>query len=109
MQTLLDGSFALTGVQPGSCYVVAEASGYLSPLSEFTREQINKPDEGTARKMAQLMPLVAVTAGHTTAADLRLYRAGVISGSVRFDDGGPYAGASLRRRRVAVAGVDLLT
>ncbi len=95
-QTGLDGSFVITHVRPGSYYVVAEKPGYLPPLSIFTREQLNKPDEVTAKLMARLLTPVTVTANHSTAVEVRIHRGASLSGSVLYDDGSPASGVIIR-------------
>ena len=95
-QTGLDGSFVVSHVQPGSYYVVAEKTGYLPPLSIFTREQLNKPDEETAKLMARLLTPVTVTANHSTAVEVHIQRGASLSGSVLYDDGSPASGVIVR-------------
>lgn len=85
----LDGSFTIAAVKPGLYYVIAEQEGYISPLSLFTREQLNHPDEALLRKIAHYMTPISVTAGHTTQIEVDLIRGAVISGAVRFEDGSP--------------------
>ena len=69
LQTVgLDGSFAIASVPPGLYYVIAEQDGYISPLFLFTRQQLNRPDEATLRKIAHYMTSITVTAGQTTQA-----------------------------------------
>jgi hypothetical protein len=94
-QTMLDGSYSITGVHPGRYYVIVEKPGYLSPLNQLTREQMNKPDEAAAALIAKLLVPVTVTAAHTAQADVRIYRGGTISGTVRFDDGGVNGGGKI--------------
>ncbi len=73
----------------GRYYVIAEQDGYISPLSLFTRAQLNDPDEVLQRKIARYITTISVTAGHTTQAEITLIRGAVIAGMVRFEDGAP--------------------
>lgn len=98
-QTMLDGSYAINGVKPGKYYVIVEKTGYLSPLSQLTREQLNKPDDATAALISRLLVPVTVTPNHVASADVRLIRGGTISGSVRFDDGSPDGGGNVMLMR----------
>jgi hypothetical protein len=87
--TGLDGSFAIDKVPPGRYYVIAEQEGYISAVSQFTRDQLNHPDDATQARIQQLLTAVTVTAGHNAEAEVRLVRGGAISGTVHFDDGSP--------------------
>ena len=87
--TGLDGSFAVSHVQPGTYYVIAEQGGYLSPLTQFSREEMTHPDAATQVQMSRLLRTVTVTAGHIAQAEVTLVRGGAISGTVHFDDGSP--------------------
>ena len=94
-QTVLDGSYSISGVKPGRYYVIVKKQGYLSPLSQLTREQLNKPDDAAQALISKLLARVTVTANHTAQADVRIYRGGTISGTVRFDDRSPNGGGGL--------------
>jgi len=98
-QTLLDGSYSINGVKPGKYYVIVEKVGYLSPLSQLTREQLNKPDDVAQALISKLLVPVTVTANHVAQADVRIVRGGSISGTVRFDDGSPNGGGSISLMR----------
>lgn len=88
LQTVgLDGSFAIASVPEGTYYVIAEQDGYVSPLSLFTREQLNKPTEAMLRNISRFLTPIRVTAGHTTQAEVRLIRGASIAGKVNFEDG----------------------
>lgn len=94
-ETLLDGSFAIPNVKPGNYYVIAEKLGYLSPLAQLSREDLNHPTPETAALMAQLLTPVTVIANRTTSTEVRLLKGAAISGTVHFDDGSPDAGANV--------------
>ncbi len=96
LQTVgLDGSFVIPSVPQGLYYVIAEQDGYVSPLTLFTREQLNKPDDATLRKVSRYMTPISVTDGHTTQAEVRLFRGATVAGSVRFEDGSPAIGVGM--------------
>lgn len=103
-QTMLDGSYSISGVNPGRYYVIVEKMGYLSPLSQLTREQLNKPDDAASAIISRLLAPVTVTANHVASADVRIVRGATISGSIRFDDGSPNGGGSVSLMRKAKNG-----
>lgn len=96
VQTSLDGSFTIPAVPPGNYYVLADAPGYLSPTGVLTREQMEHPTEAQARIMAQMVAPVSVASNRASTAEVRLQRGATLAGTVRFDDGTPFAGAYLR-------------
>lgn len=96
LQTVgLDGSFAITAVPQGLYYVIAEQDGYISPLSLFTRADLNRPDDAMLRKIARYMTPISVTAGQTTQVQVRLIRGATIGGTVRFEDGSPVVNSAV--------------
>lgn len=94
--TLLDGSFTMPRVTPGYYYVVVQYPGYLSPISQFTSEEIAHPSPKMQKFIADTVPTIAVDANRTTTTDIRLQHGASISGTVRFDDGSPAAGLHVR-------------
>jgi hypothetical protein len=103
-QTMLDGSYSISGVKPGRYYVIVEKMGYLSPLSQLTREQLNKPDDTSAAIISRLLAPVTITANHVATADVRILRGATITGSIRFDDGSPNGGGNISLMRKGRAG-----
>ena len=99
IQTLLDGSFTIPNVAPGEYYVVAEKPGYLSPLAQFSREEMDRPTKEDAASMSALVAPILVVAGRTTTAEVTLQRGAVIAGTVRFDDGTPDIDADVELQR----------
>jgi protocatechuate 3,4-dioxygenase beta subunit len=87
VQTQMDGSFTIQNVAPGDYYAVAELPGYISPLSLFSREELNHPTQATADLMGQLLTPVTITANTGSKAEIVLTRGAVITGAVRFEDG----------------------
>jgi hypothetical protein len=93
--TGLDGSYTIANVLPGRYYVIVEQAGYVSPLSMFSRDQLNHPDDAMMQKIARYLTPVSVTSGHVAQGDVRLIRGGEISGTVHFDDGAPAIGVAV--------------
>ena len=102
--TLLDGSFTIPNVAPGDYYVIAEKLGYLSPLSELSRDDLNHPDAQTKNLIAELLMTVTVVANRTTTTEVVLVKGATIAGTVRFDDGAPYAATEVSLLRKDKAG-----
>jgi len=94
-QTLLDGSFTIPNVRPGEYYVIAEKLGYLSPLAQLSRDDLNHPTKATADLMAALLTPVNVAVNRTSTAEVHLLKGATIAGSIRFDDGTPDAASAV--------------
>jgi hypothetical protein len=94
-QALLDGSFQIPRVPSGTYYVVVKYPGYLSPFSQFSNADLVHPAPDVQQRIAALLPTVTVTANNVANIDIRLTRGASVSGTVTFDDGTPYAGASV--------------
>jgi hypothetical protein len=91
VQTALDGSFIIPNVAPGSYYVIAALSGYLSPSPGHGDDDealppavVGKPPAATSK--------VIVQADQAASIDIRLVRGAAVSGTIRFDDGSPAVG-----------------
>jgi hypothetical protein len=97
-QTHLDGTFLIPRIAPGRYYVVAQKPGYLSPVALYTVEDVEHPSPELRKMMDEVIPQVTVVANQTSSIDLRLARAASISGVVRWDDGSPAPGLSVRLR-----------
>jgi hypothetical protein len=93
--TSLDGSFQVPRVSPGAYYVVVKYPGYLSPFSQFSNADLVHPAPDVQQRIAALLPTVTVTANNVANIDIRLTRGASVAGTVTFDDGMPYAGASV--------------
>jgi protocatechuate 3,4-dioxygenase beta subunit len=92
-QTGADGAYSLDSLPPGQYYIVAELPGYLSPLTEFTSENMLVPNEQDERRFREVLQRVTVMSGQTARMDFRLQRGGAIEGRVLYDDGSPVIGA----------------
>lgn len=95
IQTFLDGSFTIPDVRPGNYYVISEKLGYLSPLAQLSRDDLNHPTEATAKLMATLLTPVSVAANRTSNAEVHLIKGATIAGVIRFDDGTPDSSAGI--------------
>jgi hypothetical protein len=91
VETGLDGGFAIPKVSPGTYYVIAYKSGYLSPLATFPSDVLSHPSEEDRKRIAAIVPKITVGAGLPASIDLRLERGAAISGTILFDDGSPAA------------------
>jgi hypothetical protein len=87
----IDGSFEMAKVPAGTYYVVAQLSGYLSPLSALsTRDLMMGGADAISRIQALAEKIVVLDA--PVRVDLRLERGGSMNGVIRYDDGSPAAG-----------------
>jgi hypothetical protein len=102
VETSLDGSFSAPNVKPGTYYVIAEKQGYLSPMEQFTTDDLNHPTPEVKKQIDKTLQKVTVEPHAATSVEVRLERAAAISGTVSFDDGGPAASLpvqALRKRK----------
>lgn len=104
VRTVLDGSFTIPNVRPGDYYVIAEYPGYLSPVSELSRESLAHPDKITLNLMADLLTPVTVVGNKVSTSQVGLFKAASISGYVRFDDGSPSVNMPISFLRLGPAG-----
>jgi hypothetical protein len=98
-QTYLDGSFVIPHVTPGRYFVIVQQPGYLSPVAQYNAEEMESPTPEMLEKLEKTLPTVLVVPNQTASADIRLVRAASITGTIRFDDGSPAPGLSLRFQR----------
>jgi hypothetical protein len=93
VQTLLDGSFSIAHVAPGSYYVIASEPGYVSALASLgvSVVDLQKPDDTLKDKIAKV-PRITVQPNLPAAIDVTLERGAAVSGTVLFDDGSPAGG-----------------
>jgi hypothetical protein len=95
--TLLDGSFSIRNVSPGSYYVIATAPGYISPLNTLLQaEKDAAADDATKARLAALIPRVTVQANQPASVNVTLERGGAVSGTILYDDGSPAGGLRVR-------------
>ena len=94
-ETALDGSFTISHLRSGDYYVTAEKAGYLSPLGQLSREDLDHPTEDKVKTMARLLTPASVVGNRITTANVQIYKGASISGRVRFDDGTADGAAAL--------------
>ena len=103
-QTGLDGSYTIPSIEPGNYYVVVTEPGYLSPFTQFTPEQMAHPTPDFAQRIAATLPVVSVRPNAVSTIDVSLQRGAGLSGTVRFDDGTPFAAARVQVQRRSAEG-----
>ncbi len=86
--TDLEGAFTMKNVVPGEYYMRVVEAGYLSPYDLATNEVAG---DSTLKAQALEIALerVSVQAGQTATANVLLSRGASLSGTVRYEDGGP--------------------
>jgi len=99
VQTMMDGSFTISKVAPGDYYLVAELPGYISPLSVFSRDELNHPTKQMFDLMATLLTPISVTPNGTTRANVSLIKGATITGAVRYEDGSADEGSRVQLMR----------
>jgi len=92
--TTLDGSFSLEKVPAGTCYVVPQLAGYLSPISQFSQMERMKASPETLKAIESSAQKIVVGPNQAVNIDLQLELGASIGGVVRYDDGSPAAGVS---------------
>ena len=104
VQTGMDGRYSIDRVAPGDYYVVVGLPGYLSPIAQFTEEQLKNPTPEIQQKITATVPTVDVRPNSAATADVRLTRGASLGGVVRFDDGSPDTVAKLALLKRNAAG-----
>lgn len=97
VQTLLDGSFVLHNVAPGTYYVVASQQGYISPLAQlYVPQSDHSAPEGDATKKPRIAaPRITVQSNLPVAVNVTLQRGAAVSGTILYDDGSPASNIGL--------------
>jgi hypothetical protein len=90
-QTLLDGSFQISGLAPGSYYVVVRYPGYYSPFSAFTPAELADPTPEVQQRIDAQLPVVLVAANGNASIEIQVTPGASVSGKLVFDDGSPYS------------------
>jgi hypothetical protein len=91
-----DGNYAFTGVPPGAYYIHVKAPGYVNPLAAFSPEDLASSNPTIRKKIDAAVPIVIMYDGERARTDLVAERGAAISGRIRYDDGSPAAGWSVR-------------
>lgn len=88
--TDIAGNYRILNVDPGTYFVVGREAGYLSPTDILHGLSTNKAlDPGSKSGLARAgFETVTLAANATATRNLSLTRGAVLSGTVRFDDGG---------------------
>lgn len=97
VQTLLDGSFSIAHVAPGTYYVIALQMGYVSPLASMylrAREAPTVKDEDS-KKATKAAPRITVEPDLPVVVNVTIERGAAVSGTVLYDDGSPASGVRL--------------
>ncbi len=82
-----DGSFEMTGVAPGEYYVEATLAGYVQPMRGMRAEDLQQLPQAEQDRITAQMTRVSVPANQAVSAQVTIYRGGVLSGTVAYDDG----------------------
>ena len=72
VETSLDGSFSAPNVKPGTYYVIAEKQGYLSPMEQFTTDDLNHPTPEVKKQIDKTLQKVTVEPHAATSVEVRL-------------------------------------
>jgi hypothetical protein len=96
IQTLLDGGFTMPHVEPGYYYLVVQYPGYVSPVSQLTREDLAHPSLDMQKFIASVLPSVSVASNRVTTTDIHIQRGAAIRGTIRYDDGNPAPDLDIR-------------
>ncbi len=96
IETDLNGEFAFPKVAPGDYYVNVAMTGYLSTRTMFTEKEMADPSPEMRKIVARALNLAHVEVGHTERVEMRMERGAAVSGTVRFDDGAPASGLTVR-------------
>jgi hypothetical protein len=101
--TGLDGAFRISGVAPGDYYILGRQSGYLSPYDIAHSEFQDNPSL-SAKALDVALTRITVSSGLTTATNLSLSRGASLTGTIRYDDGGPAITAAVHLFRKDASG-----
>jgi protocatechuate 3,4-dioxygenase beta subunit len=93
--TGFDGIAVFEHVKAEEYYVLAEAPGYVSAVSRFSRDEIEHPTPNTIEAAKQVIQRINVTDAGQNQVELRLKRGATIEGDVKYEDGSPAANLSI--------------
>lgn len=93
-ETLLDGSFSIRHVAPGSYYVIASQAGYAPPVAALyaPAPHASMTEAEVRRKVLESLPRITVEPNLPVTVNVTIERGAAISGTVSWDDGSPAAG-----------------
>ena len=89
IHTDLDGAYTLTDVPPGQYYLRIDLTGYATPISRFSTDELRSPAREIQQRIQRELQIITVTPNSTTRADATLRRGASISGTILYDDGSP--------------------
>ena len=93
VETLLDGSFSIAHVAPGTYYVLAAQPGYVSPLASMYLEEAKPPAaKDESAKKAPKATQITVDPDLPVSVNVTIERGAAVSGTVLYDDGSPASG-----------------
>jgi hypothetical protein len=100
VQTDLNGDYIVRNVHPGTYYLRTDYTGYLTPITSFTRDQLAHPTPDIQKRIAATLQIITVAPHTISHADATLLHGAAIAGTVTYDDGSPAVGLgiSLYRR-----------
>lgn len=100
VQTLLDGSFSIPKVAPGTYLVLASLPGYISPLASLgaANEDLLEPSDDLRKRIIERVPTISVEANGSASINISLERAATVNGTILYDDGSPAPGIEVRLR-----------
>jgi hypothetical protein len=100
VQTLLDGSFLIPKVAPGTYLVLASMAGYISPLAILGvgNEDLLEPRDDLRKLIVERVPTISVDANGSASINISLERAAAVNGTILYDDGSPAPGIEVRLR-----------
>jgi hypothetical protein len=98
VQALLDGTFSIPQVAPGTYYVMASMPGYISPLAKLgiKPDELLNPADDLRKSLLAEVPTVTVQGNMGASVNISLERGAAVSGTVLFDDGSPAPGVGVR-------------
>ena len=94
-QTLLDGSFTISHVEPGHYYVIATQPGYVSPLASIYTTKPVVTDTSGPKRPAITAPKITVQGSLPVGVNVTIERGAAVGGTVLYDDGSPAVGVRI--------------
>ena len=89
VETLLDGSFVMQHVTPGTYYVIASQPGYVFPLAPLYvhGNTTSSSEDVSPMNILKSVPRISVEANLPVTVNVTIDRGAVVSGTVLYDDG----------------------
>jgi len=103
VQTMLDGSFSIPGVAPGTYFVLASLPGYMSPVALLgvSNDDLLESTAELRKRLLESVPTITLDGNGSASINISLERAAAVSGTILYDDGSPAPGiqVSLQERK----------